>query len=114
MAWTIKLLVIANRTADSDELRAALVERAQRGPLRVTLLAPATPEPGDSRSAREVTRQRLEAAVARLRAEGLEVEGIVGDADPMMALADVWDPRRFHEIIVCTLPAATSRWLRHD
>jgi len=37
------VLVVANRTADSDELLAALDERAQRGPARFTLLVPATP-----------------------------------------------------------------------
>jgi len=29
----------------------------------------------------------------------------------MLALADVWDPRRFDEVVVATLPDATSRWL---
>ena len=41
MSTPAKLLVVANRTADSDELHAALVRRAQDGPVDVTLLAPA-------------------------------------------------------------------------
>jgi hypothetical protein len=42
MSAPVKVLVVANRTADSDEVHAALVERAADGPIDVTLLAPAT------------------------------------------------------------------------
>jgi hypothetical protein len=27
---------------------------------------------------------------------------------------DVWDPRRFDEVIVATLPTGTSRWMAAD
>ena len=40
MAWKTRLLVVANRTADSDDLLAALRERAARGPIAVTLIVP--------------------------------------------------------------------------
>ncbi len=42
MAFTTHLLVVANRTVDSPELLDALRERAQRGPIHATLLAPTT------------------------------------------------------------------------
>ena len=113
MPWTTHLLVIANRTVDSDELHEALVARAQVGPIEVTLLAPATPEPEED-DARAATAQRLLDAVQNLRHAGVRVSGILGDPDPMLALDEVWDPRRFDEVIVATLPRRTSRWLAAD
>lgn len=114
MAWTTKLLVIANRTVDSEELYDTLVTRARGGPLVVTLVAPASRESGDILTGRHVSEERLQSAVARLRAAGLRVEGVLGDADPMLAVHDAWDPRRFDEIIVSTLPSGSSRWLQFD
>ena len=104
---TFSVLVVANRTADSPELLDALQERAARGPVRYTLLAPAS-------TGREATEQQLEAGLERMRASGLEVEGHIGDKDPVSAVDDVWDPGEFDEIIVSTLPAQTSKWLAID
>lgn len=42
MTWTTHVLVIANRTIDSPELRDALLARATRGLIDVTLLAPSS------------------------------------------------------------------------
>ena len=39
MPWTTNLLVIANRTVDSEELLQTLRARAAAGPIRVTLVA---------------------------------------------------------------------------
>lgn len=105
MALTFSVLVVANRTADSPELVEALRARAARGPARFTLLAPA--------AGGEAPR-RLEAGLERLRAAGLEVDGRVGDPLPIEAVADVWDPREFDEIIVSTLAPAQSKWLAAD
>ena len=105
MVFTSKLLVIANQTVDSPELLEALQTRASRGPIEVTLVAPSRREPGDQ------TAQRLERAVHALAEAGIPAEGMRGDPDPMLALADVWDPRRFDEVVVATLPGAISRWL---
>jgi|tagenome__1003787_1003787.scaffolds.fasta_scaffold18383656_1 hypothetical protein len=114
MPWTTKALVIANRTVDSPEVRDAIVSRAAAGPLHVTLVAPVSSGSGSLRERREGTAQRLERAVAQLRAAGVTVEGIVGDGDPMVAVQDVWDPRRFDEVIVATLPTGASRWMAAD
>lgn len=32
----------------------------------------------------------------------------------MLALDEMWNPRRFDEVIVVTLPEAASRWLAAD
>ena len=105
MIYTSKLLVIANRTADSAELLDALRTRAERTPIDVTLVAPATPG-----ELAETADARLDRAIEALSDAGIPAAGVRGDPDPMLALADAWDPRRFDEIVVATLPGATSRW----
>jgi hypothetical protein len=111
MAWQANVLVIANVTAASDALLAALRARAERGPIRVTLLMPAA---GLGHHAREAAEERLQEALERWRAAGLEAEGVVGDSEPMHAVSEIWDPRRFDEVVVSTLPGVSSRWLRFD
>jgi hypothetical protein len=114
MAWTTTLLVIANRTIDSDELCDAILRRAASGPVHVMLVAPASSGPGSDHERRAATAQRLERAVQRLAEAGVPAEGVVGDPDPMIAVQEAWDPRRFDEVIVATLPSASSRWLAAD
>ena len=111
MAWKFSVLVVANVTATSEELLAALRERASRGACAFTLLVPAT---GGGAAARQAARARLDEALARLREAGLDVEGEVGDSDPVAAIHDVWDPSRWDEIVISTLPTGTSRWLQID
>ena len=106
MAWEFNVLVVANVTATSDELIAALRERAERGACRFTLLMP--------RNGTE-TGPRLEAALESWRAAGLEnVSGRTGDTDPIVATMEAWDPLEFDEIVVSTLPTGSSRWLGLD
>jgi len=105
MQFTTKLLVIANRTVDSPELHDTLVARAACGAVQVTLVAPAS-APG--------TGARLAAAIGRLHDAGIPVEGWVGDPHPIAAVQDAWDPRRFDEVVVATLPTDVSRWLNLD
>ena len=107
MPWTTKLLVVANRTVDSDELFAALRARAEAGRIEVTLVAPAD-------TARQPIAHRLERAIERLEAAGIHVVGHVGHPDPLVAVMEAWDPRRFDEVIVATLPTDVSRWLALD
>jgi hypothetical protein len=60
-------------------------------------------------------RARLDEALERMRARGLEsVDGSVGDPDPVVAVMEVWDPMRFDEVVVSTLPTGSSRWLGLD
>jgi hypothetical protein len=109
-----RVLVVANRTADSEELHEALVELHARDPIRVTLLAPACWEASDPHGGRESALRRLRAAATRLTHEGIAIETVVGDPDPMTAVTAIWDPERFDEVIVATLPQQLSRWLRLD
>lgn len=111
MTWKFSYLVIANVTASSDELLAALKERAESRACGFTLLVPAT---GGGAGGVAAGRDRLEQALTRMREAGLEVEGQIGDPDPVAALHDVWDPQRFDEVIVSTLPTGASQWLQVD
>jgi hypothetical protein len=107
--WQTKVLVIANQTAGSDELLAALKERAEAGPIAFTLLVPAGP------TARDQAGARLDAAVERMRAAGLEVQGVLAhDSDPLGAVHEAWDPASYDDIVVSTLPTGVSRWLQVD
>jgi hypothetical protein len=111
MAWKYSVLVVANVTATSPELIQALKERAGRDTCGFTLLIPA---PSGGSSGREAAQARLDEVLASLRAEGLEVEGQVGDHDPVVAFDEVWDPQSFDEVVVSTLPTGSSRWLAID
>ena len=103
-----RVLVVANVTATSAELLAALLER---GEVRAKLLIPAS---GPGLSGREAMRPRLEQALAAWREAGIECEGEVGDQNPLEAVHEAWEPGRFDEVIVSTLPTQTSKWLQHD
>lgn len=114
-----QVLVVANRTADSDELLAALRERAADGPVVFTLLVPATPHgvawAADMHAGAGEADERLDAAVERLRAAGLEVENPrVGDPDPVAAVEDALNFGEFDEVVVSTLPRHLSKWLHLD
>jgi hypothetical protein len=104
--YRTKLLVVANQTVDSDELFDALTHRAERGAVSVTLLIPQDAPAGSA--------HRVNAALERLHAAGIEAEAMLGDTDPCCAVIELWDPRRWDEVVVSTLPTGTSRWLRID
>jgi hypothetical protein len=108
MPWTTSVLVVANVTASSDELLDALCARAAVGPTRFTLLVPAP------RGDRAGARTQLDAALARMHEAGLSAGGQTGDADPIAAVHEAWDPREYDEIVVSTLPTDASRWLALD
>jgi hypothetical protein len=107
MAWTTHVLVLANVTANSAELRAALRSRAESGPTQFTLIVPGSA----SAEGRQTARDNLSQAVEAMQADGLEVQGRIGNADPVCAVSDEWDPRSYDEIILSTLPTGVSRWL---
>jgi hypothetical protein len=120
MADPARVLVVANRTAATPALIEAVRERAARGPAVFTLLVPhfahglhkvvdaADTDVSESEAV-------LELALPLLRqAAGSEVEGIIGDAEPLAAIQDAVNLRGFDEIILSTLPARVSRWLKLD
>lgn len=98
------VMVLANRTADAPELVDALLNRAARGPVAATLVMPA---PG--------TQERLDAVLDGWRAAGIEhCDGVLCHGGPLESLVETWDPMRYDEVVVCTLPGESSRWIRSD
>lgn len=109
MTWQTRVLVIANQTAESEELLNALGDRAAKGSTAFRLLVPAGP------TARDQAESRLKAALDAMRAAGLDVEGELGhNSDPLVAVQEAWDPRSYDEIVVSTLPTGVSKWLQVD
>jgi GABA permease len=111
MTSVARVLVVATVTSTSDELLEALTSRGERGPAKFHLLMPAV-KPGFS--GRDAQKPKLEEALARWRAAGLDADGEVGDTDPVVAVWEVWDPRAFHEVIVSTLGSHASKWMQFD
>jgi hypothetical protein len=109
-----RVLVLANRTADSTELLQQLLARHAQGPIAVTMLAPAVWEVQDPHGGTQSAWRRLRAAQKLLQADGIEVSCVIGDPDPMIAFEREWQRRRYDEIIVSTLPRYLSRWLHID
>ena len=115
-----RVLLVANRTAATPALLAAVADRADHGPVRFHLVVPASPH-GMHRvvdpevAGREEAAARLEEALPALEeAAGSEVTGEVGTADPLAAIMDALHAHDVDEIILSTLPRRFSRWLRVD
>ncbi len=115
-----RVLVVAHKTAATPALLDAVRARATRGSCSFTLLVPnaahglhrvVDPEDQGAGSAQAV----LDRALPLLgEAAGMQVQGIVGDSDPMAAVQDAINLIGFDEIIVSTLSPRLSRWLRLD
>jgi len=116
MTPTKRILVVANRTADSPELIAALRQRAAASPASFTLLVPAVPHglawAADMKAGWSEALGHAARAAGRMRGSGLELEeAIVGDPDPFAAVGDALHARQFDEVVVSVLPKMVSRWL---
>lgn len=109
-----RLLVVANKTAESDELLDALLERQANGPVTARLVVPATEDTGEPATDGRSAERHLAAALARWRDAGLQSDGVLGDPDPSTAVRNAWETGHFDEVIISTLPSRLSAWLRID
>ena len=119
VAAEARVLVVANRTAESPELLDALRTRTVQGPCAFTLVIPSTPHglswAADMQSGGEEAERHREAFVEELRVTGLNVEDAkVGDGDPLAAIQDECNFSEYDEVIVSTLPLHISKWLHLD
>jgi hypothetical protein len=119
MAVKARVLVVANRTAESPELLDALRTRTASGECEFTLLVPSTPHglvwAADMHAGGDEAEQHRAAFVAKLRREGLDVaDAKVGDGEPLAAIADECNFNEYDELIVSTLPLKISKWLKVD
>jgi hypothetical protein len=106
-----RVLVVANRTAATPTLLEEVRARARRSPCTFTLLVPRPywdPETEEAAATLELAIPLLDEAA------GGHVDGIVGDSDPFAAVQQAVERRSFDEVIISTLPARVSRWLRRD
>ena len=117
-AASTTVLVVANETLVGTELVDALRARAERGAIRVVVVAPVTQPRGgyvvyrDSR--RAAASRRLDRVLAALRLAGIPAHGSVFDDDPLAAAKDVLGSEEIDEIVVSTHPETTSGWLRKN
>jgi hypothetical protein len=114
------ILVLANETIGGKNLLDAVLRRRDQsgGDLRFHVVVPMTrPRHGNviyDEAVREGAQVRVDLALAFMRDEGIEGTGEVGDPDPYNAAMDAIAERHIDEIIVSTLPAAASGWMRRD
>ena len=115
------MLVVAHKTAATQPLLDAVRERAAARTGHVHAARPERrPRPAQGRRPRgpgtraRPGRDRRRRCPLLSEAAGSPVEGIVGDPDPVAAIQDAVNLRGFDEIIISTLPARLSRWLKLD
>jgi hypothetical protein len=120
MADKARILVVANRTAESPELLDALRSRTVHGPCEFTLLVPSTPHglawaANTYDAGNEEAEEHRTAFLEQLRDEGVDIAAAkVGDADPLAAISDECNFNEYDELIVSTLPLKLSKWLHID
>jgi len=102
-----RTLVVANRTANTVELKAEIRRRARERPTRFSLLVP------NISSRRHEDDWTLERATELLEQDaGAPVEGLAGAEDPFEAVKQAIEAHSFDDVIISTLPQRTSEWLR--
>ena len=113
-----RYLVVANQTLGGEALLAHIREAMSLGGCAFHLVVPATPAKDHltytEGEARALAEERLRDGLARLRAEGANVTGEVGDASPMPAIDDAMRHETFDEVILSTFPPSISRWVKLD
>src|SRR5918995_4511859 len=113
------VLVLANETIGGAKLLDAVRDRAGRGDDVVFhVVVPQTrPRHGNviyDEVVRDSAQVRVDLALEFIRDLGAVGEGEVGDQDPFNAAMDAFRAQPIDEIIVSTLPATSSGWLRRD
>jgi hypothetical protein len=105
-------LGVANRTAASPTFLEALRARAEDVERHVFIFV--VPQEGGQGVAARQARARLTQVIDRARAAGLLCAGMIGDPDPYTAVMNAVQFFRVDDIVISTLPATRSGWLRAD
>src|SRR4051795_7750913 len=113
-----RILIVANETIGGQALIDKVLERAGSGDSEIIICVPRTqPRHGNviyDDAVYDAAQVRIDLARGFLRQRGIDAVGDVGDPDPYTATMDAvaeWQP---DEIIISTLPAQGSGWLRRD
>jgi ureidoglycolate lyase len=134
-----RVLVVANRTATSPQLLAALRRMAGAGVTSFRVLVPVTSPgvglhalasasdpmaglapmanidlPMSVEAASREARERLATLLDELADMGVDAVGEVGVSDPLEAINAVLAAHPMDEILLSTLPAGLSKWLSRD
>lgn len=132
-----RCLIVANQTLGGAELETGIRARIERGDGRFFVLVPmiqpeleiATWAPADPMfgmpvrteinpdaliEARKRSDLRLQVMLDKIIILGGQAAGEVGNPDPASAVAMLLERESFDEVIVSTLPAGISRWVRMD
>jgi NitT/TauT family transport system ATP-binding protein len=117
-----KYLIVANQTlggADlADEVHKRIAEEAGPAKPEFHVVVPATAPQAQlaqvEGDAVAIAERRLQEALTHFRDFGADVSGEVGVDDPMQAIRHALAGGGYDGIIISTLPARVSRWLRMD
>src|SRR3954454_16358730 len=108
-AEATRTLVVANQTVGGEPLIGMLKGKASEGRHRFIVIAPqgGGADGGDAN-------ERLAQTLQRLEDEGLMAIGQVSEADPFTAIQNALRFYAVDEVVISTLPATRSGWLRSD
>jgi hypothetical protein len=132
-----RYLVVANQTLGGADLLREVEQRVLRGDAHFHVVVPmvepqleavdwAPQDPafgipvrtaattGAREEAQRRSEHRLQAMLASITSLGGQADGEVGPTDPVKAVSAVLGREAFDEVIVSTLPAGISRWLKLD
>ena len=113
-----RILVIANETVGGAPLLDKIKEVASSSEdtTNVHVVSPALNSPlrhlaSDEDPARAAAQERLERSLGKLKEEGIEASGEVGDGDPLQAIEDALRTFGADQIVISTHPEGRSNWL---
>jgi hypothetical protein len=112
-----KVLVLANETIGGEKLLDAIMARSGEGVSFHVVVPQTRPRHGNviyDEAVRSSAQVRVDLARAWMKENGIPSTGEVGDGDPFLAAMDAIAAEGISELIVSTLPAASSGWLRRD
>ncbi|HKP44190.1 amino acid permease [Mycobacterium sp.] len=119
-----RVLVMANETANSDELLDELRRIGAGKDATYYVVVPTSPiETGVAathgpldlwEATQRAAQARLDYTLDTLRSENLEADGAVGDQRPLRALAEAVDSFHPDQIVIATLPPEYSVWHRFE
>ena len=112
-----KILVVANETIGGRSLIEKVQERAGQDVRYWVVVPRARPRRGNvvyDEAVRDMAQVRVDLMLAFMRDNGIKGGGEVGDPDPFLAATDAVAAEGIDQIIVSTLPAETSGWMKRD
>jgi hypothetical protein len=111
------VLILANETIAGKALLDRIRERSEEGARFFVVVPQTKPRHGNviyDEVVRDSAQVRVDLALEFIRDLGAVGEGEVGDADPFNAAMDATRAQPIDEILISTLPATSSGWLRRD